>query len=421
MDDKEALAYLDRAGTAGAEPSLRRITALLEQLGEPQKKLKFIHIAGTNGKGSCAAMLSSILRAAGYRTGLYTSPYLYRFTERMQLNGEEIGAEALARCASTVREKADKMDEQPTPFELITATALLWFAEERCDLVVLEAGLGGRYDATNVITAPECSVIMNIGLDHTAVLGSTLEQIAAEKAGIIKPGVPCVVYAQDERVMEVFRARCKSLAAPLTAPDFGAIGVEFDDLEGQVFSYRGEQYALSLPGAHQRRNAAVAIEAARVLRARGWTIEQDALEHGLYAASWPGRFELCCDEPAFIVDGGHNPQCAEAVCECLLQYFPDTRRVLLVGVLRDKDYAAMAAILDRAADEYICAAPPSERALGASELAERLKAHGKKVTVCETVSDAVETAKEHAGADGMVCCFGSVYLAGAVRYELGMY
>jgi dihydrofolate synthase/folylpolyglutamate synthase len=262
---------------------------------------------------------------------------------------------------------------------------------------------------------------MNIGLDHTAVLGGTREQIAAEKAGIIKRGVPCVVYEQDERVMEVFRKRADSLAAPLTAPRFSAIKTEFDDLEGQVFSYCGNQYALSLPGAHQRRNAAVAIETAAVLRARGWNIPQDALEHGLYAASWPGRFELCCDEPPFIVDGGHNPQCAEAVCECLLHYFPERRRVLLVGVLRDKDYAAMAAILDRAADEYVCTAPESERALAAEELAECLKTFGKKITVCESVADAVDAAKRLAGTDGMVCAFGSVYLAGAVRYQLGLY
>ena len=421
MDAKEAIAYLDRALPTRSEPTLRRIEELLRLLGDPQKKLKFIHIAGTNGKGSCAAMLASILRAAGYHTGLYTSPYLYRFTERMQIDGEEISAEALARCASDVKKYADKMDAEPTPFELITATALLWFAEERCDVVVLEAGLGGRCDATNVIAAPECCVLMNIGLDHTRLLGSTREQIAAEKAGIIKPGVPCVVYEQDESVLAVFRERCAALGAPLICADFSRLSTEFDTLEGQVFSYRGEQYALSLPGAHQRRNAAAVIEAARVLRDRGWAVGQDALEHGLYAASWPGRFELCCDEPPFIVDAGHNPQCAEAVCESLLHYFPDSHRVLLVGVLRDKDYAVMARILDRAADEYVCTAPESDRALGAGELAACLESFGKPVTVCESVSDAVFAAKEHAGADGMVCAFGSVYLAGAVRYQLGMY
>ena len=421
MEYTEALAYLDGTRWQGAEPSLRRIRELLSRLGDPQKGLKFVHIAGTNGKGSCAAMLASVLRAAGYRTGLYTSPYLFRFSERMQINGGQIKNDALVRCVEAVREKAGKMAEHPTQFELITAVALLWFLQENCDVVVLEAGLGGRFDATNAIDAPECSVIMNIGLDHTAVLGATLEKIAAEKAGIVKPGVPCVAYAQGESVLDVIRARCDALSSPLTVPDFSAIISEFDSLEGQVFSYRGKQYALSLLGAHQRRNAAVVIETAGKLIEKGWHIEQDALEHGLYAAAWPGRFELCCDEPPFIVDGGHNPQCAEAVCESLLHYFPDTRRVLLLGVLRDKDAASMASILDRAADEYVCTAPESERALSPGELAAVLRPFGKKVTVCESVSDAVFTAKERAGSGGMVCATGSIYLAGSVRYELGMY
>jgi len=421
MEYKEALAYLDGARWFGAEPSLRRIRELLAALGDPQKGLKFVHIAGTNGKGSCAAMLASVLRAAGYRTGLYTSPYLYRFSERMQINGEEIDPEALARCVAAVREKAEKMDEHPTEFELITATAMLWFFEEKCDIVVLEAGLGGRFDATNVIEAPECTVIMNIGLDHTHILGDTPEAIAAEKAGIIKPGVPCVVYEQSEPVLSVFRRRCEELSCALTVPHFDDIVPEFDSLEGQVFSYRDEQYALSLLGAHQRRNACVVIEAATVLASRGWMIEQDALEHGLYAASWPGRFEVCADDPFFVVDGGHNPQCAEAVRDCLLHYFPDTRRVLLLGVLRDKDYARMASILDPAADEYVCTAPESSRALPPEELAAALKAFGKPVTVCASVADAVFKAKELAGSDGMVCAAGSVYLAGSVRYQLGMY
>ena len=421
MEYTEALAYLDGARWNGAEPSLRRIRELLSALGDPQKGLKFVHIAGTNGKGSCAAMLASVLRVSGYRTGLYTSPYLYRFSERMQINGEQIPDEALLRCVEAVRDKAEKMDEHPTEFELITAAALLWFLRENCEIVVLETGLGGRFDATNAIETPECSIIMNIGLDHTRILGDTVEKIAAEKAGIIKAGVPCVVYGQDESVLDVFRARCAELSSPLTVTDFSAIVSEFDSLEGQVFSYKGREYALSLLGAHQRRNAAVVIEAAQTLRDKGWRIDQDALEHGLYAAAWPGRFELCGDEPAFIVDGGHNPQCAETVRESLLHYFPDTRRVLLLGVLRDKDAVSMASILDDAADEYVCTAPESERALSAEELAEVLRPFGKQVSVCGSVSDAVFTAKERAGADGMVCATGSIYLAGSVRYELGLY
>lgn len=421
MDYQEALDYLNGTRWFGAEPSLRRIRELLSLLGDPQKDLRFIHIAGTNGKGSCAAMLASVLRASGYRTGLYTSPYLYHFTERMQVNGVQICSEALAQCVEAVREKAEKMSEHPTEFELITATALIWFRNEKCDIVILEAGLGGRFDATNVIDAPECTVLMNIGLDHTRILGDTVEKIAAEKAGIIKPGIPCIAYDQAKSVLEVFRSRCEELSSPLSVSDFSLIESEFDSLEGQVFSYHGKQYALSLLGAHQRRNAAVVIETALILREKNWNIDQDSLEHGLYAAAWPGRFELCCENPFFIVDGGHNPQCAETVAESILHYFPDTRHVLLLGVLSDKDAATMASILDRAADEYVCTAPDSDRALAPEALEAVLKLFGKKVTVCESVSDAVFTAKELAGPEGMVCATGSIYLAGSVRYELGMY
>ena len=421
MDVKDALAYIDGAKWFGAEPSLRRIEELMHRLSDPQKKLKYIHIAGTNGKGSCAAMLFSVLRSAGYRTGLYTSPYLYRFNERMQINGEQISDTALAECVAEVRDKAEKMDEHPTEFELMTAAAFIWFARESCDVVVLETGLGGRFDATNVIDAPECSVIMNIGLDHTAILGDTREKIAAEKAGIIKSHAPCVAYEQSDSVLDVFRARCAEFGCVLRIPDFSALRLEFDSLEGQVFSYRGEQYAISLLGEHQLRNAAVVIETADVLRGRGWNIGRDALEHGLYAASWPGRFELCSDEPYFIVDSGHNPQCAESVRDAMLRYFPGTRHVMLLGMLRDKDCRGFIETLDAAADEYVCTAPDSPRALSAEELGAIAGNFSKPVTVCPDVATAVAAAKEHAGNDGAVCAAGSVYLAGAVRYQLGMY
>lgn len=421
MKIKEALDYVNGTRWRGAEASLRRIRELMSLLGDPQKKLRFVHIAGTNGKGSCAAMTASVLRACGYRTGLYTSPYLYRFNERMQVNGEMIEDEALCRHISAVRDKAEKMDEHPTEFELMTAAAMLYFLEEKCDIVVLEVGLGGRFDATNVIDMPECSIIMNIGLDHTAILGGTVEKIAAEKAGIIKKGCPCVLYEQENSVMDVIAERCRELDAPLTAADFSAIEPVFDSLEGQAFQYKGAMYALPLLGAHQLRNAAVVLETVGVLRARGWRLEDGDVEHGLYATNWPGRFELCAEEPDFIVDGGHNPQCAETVAENLMHYFPDNKRVLLIGVLRDKDYEKMTEILAPCADEFVTVAPDSPRALSAEELAGVLSRFSKPVTPCASVAEAVDTAKELAGEDGMVCASGSLYLVGSVRYALGMY
>lgn len=416
MDYKEALAYIESIGHFGSKPGLERVRELLKKLGNPQEGLKYIHVAGTNGKGSCASMTASVLKAAGYKTGLFTSPYLYRFNERMQINGKDIGDEALAQLVERVKPLAEAMDDHPTEFEIITAAAFLWYKEENCDVVVLEVGLGGRFDATNIIGAPEVAVIMNIGLDHTEILGDTLEKIAFEKAGIIKPGCDVVMYQQQESVMDVVRARCDEVGAKLRIADFSAIKGEFDSVFGQTFSYKGEPYALPLLGSHQLRNAAVVLEVVNALRERGWKLEQTDVEHGVYSVNWPGRFELICEEPMFIVDGGHNPQCALTVAENLAHYFPDYRRVLLLGILKDKDYAELTDILDPLADEYVCITPDSPRALKASELADHLAKYGKPVSVCDGIRDGVEAAcRAASGEADMVCAVGSLYSVGEIR------
>ena len=416
MDYEQALAYLDTLRRFGSKPGLARTEALLRAISSPQDALRFVHIAGTNGKGSCAAMTASVLRAAGYRTGLFTSPHLLRVNERMQIDGRAIPDEALAELLTQLRTVADAMDDHPTEFELLTAAALQWFRQERCDIVVLEVGLGGRLDATNVIPPPEAAVIMRIGLDHTAILGDSVEQIAAEKAGIIKPGCDVLLYPQLESVEQVVRARCEACGARLHRPDPEALEPLFDSLEGQAFRYRGDSYAIPLLGEHQLVNAAVVIELARVLLSRGWRIGPDALEHGLYAVRWPARFEPVHEEPRVIVDGGHNPQCAQSVVRALQRYFPDTRRVLLVGVLADKDYKELFRILDEAADAYVCVAPDSPRALSSEALAAHLRRTGKPVTACADIRSGVETALAQAEAENaMVCAVGSLYMAGEIR------
>lgn len=422
MDITQALQYISSVASLGSRPGLSRVSALLEALGNPQEKLKFVHIAGTNGKGSCAAMLAAVCKAAGYRTGLFTSPYLFAFHERMQINGHPIEDDELTALIERIAPKADAMEEHPTEFELVTAAALCWFAERKVDIVIWEVGLGGRFDATNVISQSECSVIMNIGLDHTAILGSTVEQIAWEKAGIIKENGSCVLYEQSESVTEVVRKECAERHASLRIADFSKITSEFDCLEGQVFTYRGRQYALGLLGAHQRKNAAVVLETVEVLREKGWRIDEEVAEHGLYAAAWPARFEVISDEPVFVVDGGHNPQCAETVRDNLLQYFPDEKRVLLIGVLRDKDYAALCDILAPCAEEFVAIAPKSERALPARELGAYLERYGKPVTVCESIRDGVAAAQDAAEElGGMVCAVGSLYSAGEIRAIFGLH
>lgn len=420
MDYKEALEYIDGVSWLGSKPGLERVRELLSRIGDPQKKLKFIHIAGTNGKGSCAAMTASVLKACGFRTGLFISPYLYRFNERMQINGRDIENEALADIVTRIRPHADGMEQHPTEFEMMTAAAMLWYAEEKCDVVVLEVGLGGRLDATNVIDCPECAVIMNIGLDHTAYLGDTVELIAAEKGGIIKPGCDCVLYQQSEGVEKVIRGICDERGARLHTADFSAISCEFDSLEGQVFSYKGEPYAIALLGGNQLNNAAVVLEIVSVLRGKGWKLDASDVEHGLYAASWPGRFEVISDEPYFVADGGHNPQCAESVAANVERYFPGVRRVFLVGILADKDYEQVMDILAKSADEFVCVTPNSPRALKAEELAETLKKYGKPVRAVGDIADGVDAARQAAGADGMVCATGSLYMIGEIRACFGL-
>ena len=416
MDYKDALEYINGVSWLGSKPGLERVRVLLAGLGNPEKKLKFVHVAGTNGKGSICAYLASVLKKSGYKTGLFTSPYIARFNERMKINGREIGDGELAEIVEQVKPVADAMDDHPTEFEMMAAAAFLWFEQRACDIVVLEVGLGGRLDATNIIPCPECAVIANIGLDHTAILGSTLEEIAAEKAGIVKTGGSVVMYQQQGEVMHTVRDICDERGAELTVPDFDDIAVEFDTREGQVFTYKGEAYAIALLGEHQLYNCVTAIETVEILRKRGWEIPHEALEAGLYATAWPARFEIVEAEPWFVVDGGHNPQCAQALSDALVHYFPDEKKVLLLGILKDKDYEGIINILAPLFDAFVTVTPNSDRALPAEDLGRALEKFGKPVSVIGDVSEGVREAlniAEELGA--MVCSAGSLYICGEVR------
>ncbi len=420
MTEAEALAFIHEKVWQGSKPGLSRTRQLLAKMGDPHKLLLFIHLAGTNGKGSTAAMLASILRSAGLVTGLYTSPFVTRFGERMQVNGTPIPGDRLAALTERYAPLALSMEDRPTEFELVTALAMAFFAQEGCDVVVLETGMGGRLDSTNVIENPLCTVITNIGLDHTRELGDTVELIAAEKAGILKKGCPAVVYELPESVHAVIAARCRELNAPLTRADFGVIELISDSRTGQVFSYKDfDRLCLPLLGAHQRKNAAVVLETVKVLRESGLHISDEAVGDGLSKTLWPARFEIVSEAPFVVVDGGHNPQCAETVAENLLRYFPGMKRVLLFGVLADKDYMRQAEILNAAADAFVSIAPPSPRALPAEALAEQLRSFGKPVSAYEKLEDGLEAALALAGRDGVVCAVGSLYSAGRVRAYFG--
>ena len=419
MDYAEALKYIEGVSWLGVRPGLERVRALLERLGEPQRELKFVHVAGTNGKGSASALMAAALTAAGYKTGLYTSPHLLRFNERMRLDGEEIGDGELAELIGGLAEAARGLEEPCTEFELVTAAALLWFARRRADIVVLETGMGGRLDATNVIPRPECAVIMNIGLDHTAVLGDTVEAIASEKAGIFKGGA-AVSYAQEPGVAAVLRAAAARTGTELRFADFSLIEPLGSSLEGQNFRFAGGEYSIRLLGRHQLRNAATALTALAALRERGWVLPEEAVRRGFAGTAWPARFELVSRSPLFVVDGGHNPQCVRATAGAIREYMPGGRCVLLMGVLADKDWRGMLDILAPVAEGFVCATPDSERALPAGELAAELRRRGLRAEDGGEIPRAVERARELAGPAGAVCSVGSLYMAGAVRACLGL-
>ena len=413
MTDMEAVELIHQRAWVGQKPGLERIRRLLGRLGNPQEKLKFVHIAGSNGKGSTAAMLASVLTAAGLKTGLYTSPHLWRFHERFQVDGVPIPGEELVEIAVQVLAAA----EDETEFELMTAIGMVHFLRSKCDIVVLETGLGGRLDSTNIIPPPEAAVITHIGLEHTELLGDTLDKIAAEKAGIIKEGCSVVLYEQGFDLYGLFEEICRFRYSRLALA--GSPVVLSSGLEGQTFTYRGSgPYHIALLGEHQISNAAVVLETVKVLRQRGWEISEAALARGLEEARWPGRLELAWNSPNVILDGGHNPQCMEALARSLRGLYPEKKLLFLTGVLADKDYPAMMGELLPLAKEFFTITPDSPRAMSAQELADYLRGRGGRAVPCGTVREALDQALAAAEPQDVVCVTGSLYMIGEVRHLL---
>ena len=419
MTAEQAIEYIHSVCWKGSIPGLGRTQELLALMGNPQDQLKYIHIAGTNGKGSTAAMTASILRKAGYRTGLYTSPYIYRFNERMQIDGEQIPDAELAEITAWVKPLAQSMQECPTEFELVSCIAFEYFKRNNCDIVVLEVGMGGALDSTNVIKTPEVAVITNIGLDHTDVLGSTVEDIAATKAGIFKEGGNAVIYRGTPGVEAVFEEICAQRNVALKKADFDSLKLISHGLEGQLFDC-GKRKALELPllGDHQLHNAAVVLSIADTLIEKGWNITEENIRDGIREVSWPGRFDIMRHDPLFIIDGGHNPQCIEALVKNIQDYLADRKVIVLTGVLADKDYADMYKPVMPLVEEFVCITPPNPRKLDAALLAQHLTEAGAAACANETMEDGVRTAMDKAGKDGVVLCFGSLYSIGAIKDAL---
>ena len=419
MNATEAIEYIHSVCWKGSIPGLGRTQALLEKMGNPEKKLKFVHIAGTNGKGSTAAMTASILRKAGYRTGLYTSPYIYRFHERMQVDGLEITDEELSEITEYVKPLAESLTESPTEFELVCCIAFEYFVRKQCDIVVLEVGMGGAFDATNVIETPEVAVITNIGLDHTEVLGDTVEKIAETKSGIFKENGYAVVYRSTPSVEAVYEKVCAEKHVKLVKADFDSLRLKKHTLDGQVFDC-GDRKDLVLPllGDHQLHNASVVLSIVDTLKIIGWNINEQNIRDGMKDVKWPGRFDVVSHSPLFIIDGGHNPQCIEALVKNVEDYLHDRKVIALTGVLADKDYADMYVPIMPFVNQFVCITPPNPRKLESAELAKYLRTKGAQAVGSDSIMDGVKTALELAGSDGVVLCFGSLYSIGSIRDAL---
>lgn len=422
MNYNEALEYIHSVEWLGSRPGLSRTQELLKKLGNPEKEMKFIHVAGTNGKGSTCAMLNSVLIEAGYKVGLYTSPYIVRFNERMQINGEPISDNELAELVEIIKPIAENMEDKPTEFEIITALAFLYYKRNNCDVVVLEVGLGGRLDSTNVIDKPLVSVITGIALDHTGVLGSTVSEIAAEKAGIIKQGCPVVYGGRDDEAYEVICNTAIALGSRVERTRHSNIRIKSMTVEGTVFDYLPFlDLKLSLLGKYQLDNAATVLETVKVLNRSGFRISVRHMQNGLGNARWRARFELLAKEPPVIFDGSHNIQGITAAAESIKRFFCTGKKtkkvILLMGVLADKDYHDMVGILSPLASRVYTVTPPSPRALDSEGLASVFGEFGVEALPFESIEMGVSAAYEYAKTQNMpLIMLGSLYMYGEV-YE----
>ncbi len=422
MNCNEAIEYIHSLEKFGINPGLERIRALCSELGNPQKKLKVIHVAGTNGKGSTSTMISNILRKSGYSTGLFISPYVTDFRERIQYNGNMIEKHELTECVEKVKTAIEVVSEkglQPTEFEAITAAAFVYFEKKKCDFVVLEVGLGGRLDSTNVIEAPFVSVITSISLDHTAILGDTIEKIAAEKCGIIKFGAQTVAYPfQDSKAMSVIEKTCAERCCNLTVPDISRLTVKEEKLEGTQVCYDGIEFLLPLAGKHMVYNACTAVEAVRALSKLAVDVPDSAIASGIECSIMPGRTELIKKRPVVILDGGHNEGCAGALSEFIKKHLHGKRIIMVSSMMADKDYLAYLSAVAPFAQTFIATRVDMPRALSSTELMQSAMQYCDNCYDISEPEKAITAAKNIIQPDDALIVCGSFYLAGAIRDNL---
>ncbi len=411
MNYEEAIRFIHSVEWQGSRPGLSRITELLSRLGHPEKGLKAVHVAGTNGKGSFCAMLESVLRHAGYRTGLFVSPYIEIFEERIQSNGTCIGQEELAEIVTEIEPICRSMTDLPTEFEILTAIGFVYFQKQQVEIAVIECGMGGRLDSTNVISAPLLSVITGISLDHVQFLGDTIEKIAAEKAGIIKPSCPILYGGRNADAEYVIAAKAASLGSRFVKKDGDALRVISSSLDGTLLDYK-EFHHIRLPllGTYQPENAASVLEAILLLRQEGFTISENAIHQGLASVTWKGRFEKLSDRPPVIFDGGHNEEGVTAAVNTVRSCFKKQKILVISGVMKDKDYRKIAEELASVAKIVYTVTPDNPRALPAEDYAKEFANHGVQAIPCSDFETAVKEAYTCAKTDKLpLLCVGSLY------------
>lgn len=424
MTEQESIHLLTDRPRFRREPGLAVMRSLLAALGHPERKTAFVHVAGTNGKGTICTLLDSVFRAQGLKTGLYTSPHVMSFRERMRIDGEMIPPDALAQAALALEAAAKTAEAETglpvTEFEAITAAALWWFAHSGCDVVVLEVGMGGRFDATNAIPAPLAAVIASVSLDHTDVLGDTVGQIAYEKAGIIKPDGDAILYMpQAPETMETMRRVAREQNARLYPADGNNLRVLESSLSGSRLLWRDLPLFLPFAGKHQVHNAAAVLKTIEVLRGKGFAVSDEAVQSGFARAFIPARMEFFPGSPPVLLDGGHNPACAQALAAVVRQYFDGKTVAAVLGILAEKDSHRVLEILASCFEAVFAVSPDSPRALPAEELAHQAEEVGfSRVFAQENFRQALKNARDFCGPDGAVVVCGSFYLAGEARSVL---
>lgn len=418
MNIKSTLEYIHKKSYLGSKPGLSRTLSLLEKIGNPHHKLKFVHIAGTNGKGSTCAFLSSILEKSGYKVGLYTSPYINVFNERMRIGGENISDSDLCEIIEFIKPFADSMtSDAPTEFEIITAAAFEYFYRQKCDIVVLEVGLGGEFDSTNVILPPECAVMCAIGLDHTQLLGDTVEKIAQTKSKIIKQGTGGVAtFEAQDSVLSVIKDACCKAQCPLSVCDFSKLSVKEQNLLNTVFDYKQyKNLKISLIGSYQPKNACLAIEATEILKNNGWNIPEKAIFDGLLNAKWQGRFEILGQNPIFVLDGAHNPHGAKAAVQSFKELFSGKKINILMAVMADKDVEGVIDELLKVCDTFITVTASNDRAMSSQNLCDLIKSKGADAFSADSIENGVKMLLSRTSKDGVCAALGSLYFSSEVR------